>query len=88
MSESKLLKNFGFTIWTGYMVKKGTPPNVVSALQKAIHATLSDPQVRESMRLQSQLVAKPMSLEESEKFYNNEIANYRKIAKSVGIERQ
>lgn len=88
ISEGKLLKNFGFSIWTGYMVKKGTPANVISALQKAIQASLTDPEVRESLRLQSQLIAKPMSLEESEKFYNNEVAYYRKIAKAVGIERQ
>ncbi|MBU3725732.1 MAG: tripartite tricarboxylate transporter substrate binding protein [Burkholderiaceae bacterium] len=88
VSEGKLLKNFSFTIWTGYMVKKGTPTNVISILQKAIHTTLADPQVRESLKIQSQLTAKPMSLEESEKFYNAEIAQYRKIAKAVGIERQ
>lgn len=88
VSEGKLLKNFGFSIWTGYMVKKGTPANVISTLQKAIQASLTDPEVRESLRLQSQLIAKPMTLEESEKFYNNEVAYYRRIAKAVGIERQ
>lgn len=88
VSEGKLLKNFGFSIWTGYMVKKGTPPNVVNALQKAVQTSLADPEVRASLRLQSQLVAKPMTLEESEKFYNAEVAYYRKIAKAVGIQRQ
>ena len=87
VSEGKLLKNFGFSIWTGYMVKKGTPADVISTLQKAIQTSLTDPQVRESMRLQSQVLAKPMTLEESEKFYNAEIAYYRRIAKAVGIER-
>jgi tripartite-type tricarboxylate transporter receptor subunit TctC len=87
VSEGKLLKNFGFSIWTGYMVKKGTPTEVINTLQKAIHASLSDPAVRESMRLQSQVVAKPMTLDESEKFYNAEVAHFRRIAKAVGIER-
>lgn len=88
VSEGKLLKNFSFSIWTGYMVKKGTPPNVISTLQKAIQSSLNDPEVRESMRLQSQVLAKPMSMEEAEKFYNSEVAAYRRIAKSVGLERQ
>jgi hypothetical protein len=46
---------------------QGNPADVISALQKAIHASLSDPAVRESMRLQSQVVAKPMTLDESAK---------------------
>ncbi|MGX6568090.1 tripartite tricarboxylate transporter substrate-binding protein, partial [Cupriavidus necator] len=36
ISEGKLLKNFAFTIWTGLMVKKGTPPDVVQRLNQAL----------------------------------------------------
>lgn len=88
VTEGRLLKDFAYTTWTGYLVRKGTPAEVVQRLQKAIQASLGDPKVRESLAAQSQLVAKPMSLEESARFYAAETAGYRKLAKAVGIERQ
>ena len=88
VTEGKLLKDFNFTVWSGYMVKKGTPPEMMQKLQKAIQAVLTDPKVRESLGAQFQIVAKPMSLDESAKFYAVEAASYRKLAKAVGIERQ
>jgi tripartite-type tricarboxylate transporter receptor subunit TctC len=88
VTEGKLLKDFSFTIWTGYMVKKGTPPDATQKLQKAVQAVLTDPKVRESLSAQYQIVAKPMPLDESAKFFAQEAANYRKLAKAVGIERQ
>lgn len=87
-SEGRLLKDFAYMTWTGYLVRKGTPAEVVQRLQKAIQATLSDSKVRESLTAQSQLVARPMSLEESARFYATETAGYRKLARAVGIERQ
>lgn len=88
VSEGKLLKDFAYMTWTGYLVRKGTPAEVVQRLQKAIQATLSDPKVRESVTAQSMLVARPMSLDESARFYAAETAGYRRLAKAVGIERQ
>lgn len=88
LNEGKQLKDFNFGIWTGYMVKKGTPADTVLRLQKAIQTVLADPKVKEGLTGQSQIVAKPMTLEESAKFYATETAQYRKLAKSVGITRQ
>jgi len=84
-SEGKLIRDFNFSIWTGYMLKKGTPADVVKRLQKAIQNTLAQPKVIELLTAQSQIVAKPMTLEESARFYAAETANYRRLAKAVGI---
>lgn len=84
-NEGKLVKDFSFSIWTGYMVRKGTPADVVQRLQKALQETLAQPKVVESLTAQSQLVAKSMTLEESARFYAAETANYRRLAKAVGI---
>lgn len=84
-SEGKLIRDFNFSIWTGYMLKKGTPADVVKRLQKAIQDTLAQPKVIELLTAQSQIVAKPMTLEESARFYAAETANYRRLAKAVGI---
>ncbi|AGW90262.1 MULTISPECIES: tripartite tricarboxylate transporter substrate binding protein [Cupriavidus] len=88
ISEGKLLKNFAFTIWTGVMVKKGTPPDVVQRLNQALGNVLQDPAVRAGLETQMQLVAAPMSLQEAARFYESETARYRGLAKAIGLQPQ
>ncbi|KAI3601064.1 hypothetical protein D8I24_4082 (plasmid) [Cupriavidus necator H850] len=88
ISEGKLLKNFAFTIWTGVMVKKGTPPDVVQRLNQALGHVLQDPAVRAGLEAQMQLVATPMSLQEAARFYESETARYRGLAKAIGLQPQ
>jgi len=88
VSEGKELKDFSFQIWSGFMVPKSTPEDVVQRLHKAIGATLKDPSVRSQLAAQTQLAAPPMSLAESAKFYEGEIARYRAIAKSINLQPQ
>ncbi|WP_137892256.1 tripartite tricarboxylate transporter substrate binding protein [Ramlibacter sp. 2FC] len=88
VNEGRLLKGFHFGIWSGYLVKRGTPEPVMRTLQQALHAALGDPQVRASLAAQSQIAAAPMSLAEAASFYASETAGYRKLAKAVGIARQ
>lgn len=88
VSEGKELKDFSFQIWSGFMVPKNTPEDVVQRLHKAIGATLKDPGVRSQLAAQTQLAAPPMSLAESAKFYEGEIARYRAIAKSINLQPQ
>ena len=46
-SEGQALKNFSYKIWTGFMVPKSTPEDVVvTRLHAAIGKTLQDPAVR------------------------------------------
>lgn len=85
LTEGKLIKDFNFSIWTGYMLRKGTPVDVIQRLQKALHDTLTQSKVIELLTAQSAIVAKPMSLEESARFYAAETANYRRLVKAVGI---
>jgi tripartite-type tricarboxylate transporter receptor subunit TctC len=88
ISEGKLLKNFAFTIWTGVMVKKGTPPDVVQRLNQALGNVLKDPAVRAGLETQMQLVAAPISLQEAARFYESETARYRGLAKAIGLQPQ
>lgn len=87
-SEGKELKNFSYKIWSGFMVPKNTPEEVVQRLHKAIGATLKDPVVRSQLAAQTQLAAAPMSLAESAKFFEAETARYRDIAKSINLQPQ
>lgn len=88
VNEGKLLNNFGFSIWTGYMVKKDTPDRVVEQLNKAISATLADPAVRKQLEDQSMIVASPMTQVEGNRQYARETTIFRAIAQFVKLPRQ
>ena len=88
ISESNALKNFTFNIWTGYFVKKDTPEPVVQVIHKAITDALTDPAVRGGLEANSQLVAKPLSLQAVGKAYTDGTAQFRAIAKSINLQPQ
>ena len=88
ISENKQLKNFEFSIWAGYFVKKDTPEAVVQTLHKALTETLNDAGVRHGLELNSQLIAKPLPLAELNKVYTDGIAQFRGIAKSINLQPQ
>ena len=88
ISESKQLRNFEFTIWTGYFVKKDTPEAVVQVLHKGLSESLNDPGVRSGLETNSLLVSKPLPLAELSKAYTDGIAQFRAIAKSINLQPQ
>jgi tripartite-type tricarboxylate transporter receptor subunit TctC len=87
-SEGQALKNFSYKIWTGYMVPKNTPEDVVTRLHAAIGKTLKDPAVLAQLAAQTQAAAAPMTLAESAKFFEAETARYRAIAKQINLQPQ
>jgi tripartite-type tricarboxylate transporter receptor subunit TctC len=86
--EGRELKNFAFKIWTGFMVPKSTPEDVVQRLHAAIGKTLQDPTVRSQLAAQTQHPAAPMTLAESARFFESETARYRAIAKQINLQPQ
>ncbi|MGR4868763.1 tripartite tricarboxylate transporter substrate binding protein [Variovorax sp. LARHSF232] len=88
VSEGTALKDFNYTIWSGFMVPRKTPEDVVQKLHKAVVATLADPGVRSQLAAQTQLAAAPMTLAEAQKFFESETARYRDIAKSINLQPQ
>ncbi len=87
-SEGQALKNFSYKIWTGFMVPKSTPEDVVVRLHTAVGKTLQDPAVRAQLAAQTQVAAAPMTLTESAKFFEAETARYRAIAKQINLQPQ
>ncbi|MCA3242326.1 MAG: tripartite tricarboxylate transporter substrate binding protein [Rubrivivax sp.] len=88
VSEGQALKNFSYKIWTGFMVPRSTPEDVVQRLHAAIGKTLQDPAVRSALAAQTQLAAAPMSLADSAKFFEAETARYRAIARQINLQPQ
>ena len=87
-SEGKELKNFSYKIWSGLMVPKNTPENVVQRLHQAIGVTLQDPAVRSQLAAQASQPSPPMTLAESSNFFEVETARYRTVAKSINLQPQ
>ncbi|MNK82533.1 Tripartite tricarboxylate transporter family receptor [compost metagenome] len=85
-AQSKDMKDFDFSIWTSYVVRKGTPRPVAERLNAAITAALKNPQARAQLESQAKTVFEPMSLEAGEQFYAAEIARYRDLVKAIGYE--
>lgn len=88
MSESRELRDFDYKTWSGFMVPRRTPEDVVQRLHKAIGSTLADPGVRAQLAAQTQVAAAPMSLAQAQKFFEAETARYREIAKSIHLQPQ
>lgn len=88
MSETRELKDFDYKIWSGFMVPRKTPEEVVQRLHKAIGATLAEPGVRSQLAAQTQLAAAPISLAQAQKFFEGETARYREIARSIHLQPQ
>jgi len=86
IGESKELKDFIFTIWTGYFVPQHTPEAVVNTLYKAITASLEDPAVRNGLTLNSLLIAPPLSQAEVARVYAEGVEKFRAIAKSIDLQ--
>ena len=87
-SESQSLKNFSYKIWTGYMVPRQTPEDVVLRLHAAIGKALQDPAVRAQLAAQTQLPSAPMTLAESAKFFEAETTRYRALARQINLQPQ
>lgn len=88
VGEGQALKGFDYKIWSGFMVPKKTPEDVVQRLHKAVVATLADPGVQSQLAAQTQLASAPMSLAEAQKFFEDETARYREIAKTINLQPQ
>jgi tripartite-type tricarboxylate transporter receptor subunit TctC len=88
ITESKGLKGFVYSIWTGYFVKKDTPEPIMQILNKALGEVLEDPTVKSGLDANSLLIAKPLSLNELNKVYGDGTTQFRAIAKSINLQPQ
>jgi tripartite-type tricarboxylate transporter receptor subunit TctC len=88
VTESKGLKGFVYSIWTGYFVKKDTPEPIMQILNKALAVVLEDPAVKSGLDANSLMIAKPLSLNELNKVYGDGTAQFRAIAKSINLQPQ
>ena len=87
-AEGSALKNFSYKIWTGFLVPRATPEDIVVKLHGAIGKVLAEPAVRQQLAAQTQLASPPMTLAEAATFFADETALYRGIAKRIKLQPQ
>lgn len=83
-ADTRVLKDFHFSIWTAYMVKQGTPQPVVDKLGAAVEAALKVPHARAQLEAQAKTIFAPMTAAQKTAWYAAEVAKYREIVKTVG----
>lgn len=85
VQESATLKDFNYTIWTAYLVKKGTPAAVVQKLHAAVEAALRDPATRKTLEAQGKILFAPQTLAASDAFYAEQIAGLADLVQRSGF---
>jgi tripartite-type tricarboxylate transporter receptor subunit TctC len=88
VNDSTAVRNFAFNTWTGYFVRKDTPEPVVQMLNRALAATMDDAAVKAQIEKIGGSVPPMMSLDEAARFYDNQTARFRAIARAIKLEAQ
>jgi tripartite-type tricarboxylate transporter receptor subunit TctC len=70
--------------WVGFWVPKGTPANVVAALNKAINAIADNPQATANLKRNGDLPG--LSVEAADKFVRSEVATWGERVKASGAQ--
>jgi tripartite-type tricarboxylate transporter receptor subunit TctC len=81
---SETVKDFEASVWYGISAPKGTPPEVVAILNKAVNAALADPKMVARFA-ELGAVPMPMSPQEFGKLIDSETDKWRKVVEFANI---
>jgi tripartite-type tricarboxylate transporter receptor subunit TctC len=78
------LKGFETSVWFGFLLPVGTPPDVVAKIHAATHAALDQPEVQNLFRAQGIEVVKSTP-DEFARFIRSETSKWAKVIQTAGI---
>ena len=78
------LKGFETSVWFGFLLPVGTPPDVVAKIQAATHAALDQPDVQNLFRAQGIEVVKSTP-DEFARYIRSETSKWAKVIQTAGI---
>jgi tripartite-type tricarboxylate transporter receptor subunit TctC len=84
VAEATGIKDFDFSLWGGFFAPRGTPPEVVTALNQAINEALASPDTRKKMD-DAGVDIVPMSVDAFAGFIRKESEKYAGVVKQAGI---
>jgi len=85
--ESGLVPGYDVTTWYGFFAPRGTPPQVIAKLNKALNEAIKDDAVRERL-IKAGVTVKGSTPEEFGKFMASELARWDKVREAAGIPKQ
>ena len=85
--ESGLLPGYDVTTWYGFFAPRGTPPDVIAKLNKALMQSIAEPAVREKL-INAGVLVQGSSPEAFGKFMADELARWNKVREAAGIAQQ
>ena len=83
----EVLPGYDVTTWYGVFAPRGTPPEVVAKLNKALNESIQEPAVRERL-IKAGVAVQGSTPEEFGKFMANELARWNKVREAAGIAQQ
>jgi len=81
---SETIKDFEASVWYGIAAPKGTPPEIVAILNKAVNAALADPKLAARFA-ELGAVPMPMTPDEFGKLVTEETEKWRKVVEFANI---
>jgi tripartite-type tricarboxylate transporter receptor subunit TctC len=79
---------FDVKAWFGLAAPKGTPPEIVAALNRQINATLAKPEVKDKLAKIGLDVSEPMTPAQTRDFVRHEIEQWGAVVKAANIKLQ
>jgi len=82
------LREMAFDIWLSLAMRRDTPDEVMQRLNRAAYEVVAEPAVQKATAETGGRVGTPRTLAELDRLYSAEIARYRAIAQSIGLQPQ
>lgn len=88
INDSRAIRDFSFTTWTGYFVRKDTPDDTVAHLNRALAMVMGDGEARAALTKIGGTVPPMLSVAEAAREYEAQTARFRAIARAIKLEAQ
>ena len=85
--ESGLMPGYDVTTWYGFFAPRGTPPEIIAKLNKALNEAIKEDAVREKL-IKAGVTVQGSTPQEFGTFMAAELARWNKVREAAGIERQ
>ncbi|GAB3765485.1 tripartite tricarboxylate transporter substrate binding protein [Ramlibacter monticola] len=87
-AQSRQMNDFVFDIWAGVAVPRNTSDAAVLRINQAVTEAMKNPATRKNLEEAGSTIARPMTIQELDKFYAAEITEYRQLFKSISFQPQ
>src|SRR6185436_18067353 len=85
--ESGLLPGYDVNTWYGFFAPRGTPPEIIARLNKALTDSIKEEAVRERL-IKAGVTVQGSTPDEFGKFMSTELARWNKVREAAGIAQQ